>query len=155
IYISQIDGLRSAANGREVRGWFVACPLTPARMMELPEKTVYRKIVQTGQLAERLGARILGLGAFTSVVGDAGITISRQLSIPVTTGDSYTVAVAVQATCEAARVMDIPLEDATVAVVGATGAIGAAAAELIAQDVPRLWLIGRRTEALERLRQRI
>ncbi len=155
VYISQIDGLRSSATGREVRGWFVACPLTPARMLELPEKTVYRKIVQTGRLAERLGARILGLGAFTSVVGDAGITISRQLSIPVTTGDSYTVAVAVQATREAAHVMDIPLGGATAAVVGATGAIGAAAAELIAPDVPRLWLIGRRAGALEALRHRI
>ena len=63
IYISQIDGLRSAATGKEVRGWFVACPLTPTRMLELPEKTVYRKIVQTGRLAERLGAQVLGLGA--------------------------------------------------------------------------------------------
>src|SRR5258708_1977797 len=155
IYISQVDGLRSDANGREVKGWFVACPLTPARMVELPEKTVYRKIVQTGRLAERLGARILGLGAFTSVIGDAGITISRQLSIPVTTGDSYTVAVAVQATRQAARVMHIPLATATAAVVGATGAVGAAAAELIAQDVPNLWLVGRRAEALEDLSHRI
>ena len=124
-------------------------------MLELPEKTVYRKIVETGRLAERLGARILGLGAFTSVVGDAGITISRQLSIPVTTGDSYTIAVAVQATRAAARVMEIPLAAATAAVVGATGAVGAVAAELIAQDVPKLWLIGRRPSALEELRDRI
>jgi fatty aldehyde-generating acyl-ACP reductase len=155
IYISQIDGLRSAATGREVKGWFVACPLTPARMLELPEKTVYRKIVETGRLAERLGARILGLGAFTSVVGDAGITISRQLSIPVTTGDSYTIAVAVQATREAARVLGIPLETATAAVVGATGAVGAVAAELIAQDVANVWLVGRRVAALEGLRDKI
>lgn len=155
VYISQIDGLRSAATGQEVKGWFVACPLTPARMLELPENTVYRKIVQTGRLAERLGARILGLGAFTSVVGDAGLTISRQLSIPVTTGDSYTIAVAVQATREAAQAMDIALSDATAAVVGATGAVGAAAAEMIAREVPRVWLVGRRTEALEAVRERI
>lgn len=124
-------------------------------MLELPENAVYRKIVQTGRLAERLGARILGLGAFTSVVGDAGLTIARQLSIPVTTGDSYTVAVAVQATLEGARLMDIPLSGATAAVVGATGAVGAAAAELIARDVPCVWLVGRRTTALEIVRERI
>ncbi len=45
--------------------------------MELPERTVYRKIIQTGRLAEKLGAQILGLGAFTSVVGDAGVTIAN------------------------------------------------------------------------------
>ena len=155
VYISEITGLRSAATGNEVRGWFVACPYTPARMLELPEKTVYNKIVQTGRLAERLGAQILGLGAFTSVVGDAGLTISTRLSIPVTTGDSYTVAIAVEAVREAARLMEIPLAGAAAAVVGATGAIGAVAAELIARDVPKLWLVGRRTAALEDLREKI
>src|SRR5262249_20888025 len=138
-----------------VRGWFVACPLTPARMLELPEKTVYRKIVQTGKLAERLGARILGLGAFTSVVGDAGLTIARQLSIPVTTGDSYTAAVAVSAVLEAASRLELPLSAASAVVVGATGAVGAVAAELIARDVPELWLVGRRVAALEAVRERI
>jgi len=39
--------------------------------MELPEWTVYRKIIETGRFAEKLGAQMLGLGAFTSVIGDA------------------------------------------------------------------------------------
>ena len=155
VYISQIDGLRSTGTGKEVKGWFVACPLTPRRMLELPERTVYRKIVETGRLAERLGARILGLGAFTSVVGDAGVTIASQLSIPVTTGDSYTVAVAIEAARAGAQAMGIPLAAATVAVVGATGAVGAVAAELMARDVAKLWLIGRRVDSLEALRERI
>ncbi len=123
--------------------------------MELPDRTVYRKIIQTGHLAEKLGAQILGLGAFTSVVGDAGVTIANALDVPVTTGDSYTVTVAVDAIREAAYVMDIPLSGATAAVVGATGAIGQVCAELLADDVERLYLIGRRPEALERLRDRL
>ena len=123
--------------------------------MELPEHTVYRKIIQTGRLAEKLGAEILGLGAFTSVVGDAGVTIARALDVPVTTGDSYTVTVAVDAIREAAKVMDIPLSGATAAVVGATGAIGQVCAELLADDVERLYLIGRRRDALEELRTRL
>jgi predicted amino acid dehydrogenase len=106
-------------------------------------------------LAEKLGAQILGLGAFTSVVGDAGVTIAHALDIPVTTGDSYTVTVAVEALQEAARVMDIPLSGATVAVVGATGAIGQVCAELLSEDVERLYLLGRRQEALEALRDRL
>ena len=123
--------------------------------MELPERTVYRKIIQTGRLAEKLGAQILGLGAFTSVIGDAGVTIANALDVPVTTGDSYTVTVAVEAIREAAAVMDIPLNGATAAVVGATGAIGQVCAELLAEDVERLYLIGRRWEALEGLRDRL
>jgi predicted amino acid dehydrogenase len=155
VYISEIEGIRSEATGREIKGWFIACPYTPRRMMELPEKVVYRKIIQTGRLAEKLGAQMLGLGAFTSVVGDAGITIANALNVPVTTGDSYTVTVAVDAIREAACVMDIPLRSATAAVVGATGAIGQVCAELLADDVERLYLIGRRQEALEELRDRL
>ena len=155
VYISEIEGIRSEATGREIKGWFIACPYTPKRMMELPERTVYRKIIQTGRLAEKLGAQILGLGAFTSVVGDAGVTIANALDVPVTTGDSYTVTVAVDALREAARVMDIPLRGATAAVVGATGAIGQVCAEMLSDDVERLYLIGRRQDALEELRDRL
>ena len=155
VYISEINGITSESTGKEIKGWFIACPYTPRRMMELPERTVYRKIVQTGRLAEKLGADILGLGAFTSVIGDAGITIAKHLDVPVTTGDSYTVAVAVDAIREAAYVMEIPLQTATAAVVGATGAIGQVCAELLADNVERLYLIGRRQDALEELRDRL
>jgi predicted amino acid dehydrogenase len=155
VYISEIDGITSQATGKQVKGWFIACPYTPRRMLQLRERTVYRKIIQTGRLAEKLGAQILGLGAFTSVVGDAGITIAKALDVPVTTGDSYTVMVAVDAIRQAAQVMEIPLPDATAAVVGATGAIGQVCAELLAEDVDRLYLIGRKQEKLKELRDRL
>jgi predicted amino acid dehydrogenase len=124
-------------------------------MLQLPEHTVYRKIIQTGRMAEKLGANILGLGAFTSVVGDAGVTIANALDVPVTTGDSYTVAMAVQAIRDAARVMDIKIEDATVAVVGATGTIGRVCAELIAGEAARTLLVARDEKKLETLRARL
>ncbi len=155
VYISEINGITSQSTGKEVKGWFIACPYTPRRMLELPERIVYRKIIETGRFAERLGANILGLGAFTSVVGDAGLTIAKGLNLPVTTGDSYTVSIAVQSIREAARVMDIPLRDATAAVVGATGSIGRVCAELLAEDVQRLFLVGRREEKLAELRDRL
>lgn len=149
VYISEITGIVSQATGKEIKGWFVACPLTPRRMLELPERVVYRKIIQTGRMAERLGAKILGLGAFTSVVGDGGVTIARALEVPVTTGDAYTVAVAVEAVLAAARLLDIVLAEATAAVVGATGAIGRVVAEMLAEQVAEMVLIGRRRHALE------
>lgn len=155
VYISEIEGITSKATGKQVKGWFLACPYTPRRMMQLPERTVYRKIIQTGRAAEKLGADILGLGAFTSVVGDAGLTIARNLDIPVTTGDSYTVMMAVQAIRDAAKVMDIRMSDATVAVVGATGSIGRVCAELIAGEAARTVLIARDEKKLEALQDRL
>ncbi len=154
VYISEINGVRSAATGREVRGWFIACPFTPQRMMQLPVNMVYDKIVVCGRKAEKLGAKILGLGAFTSVVGDAGLTIAQRLEMPVTTGDSYTIMIAVEAVRHAAKVMDIPLASATAAVVGATGSIGSVCAQMLAGDVANLILVGRRGEALNVVREK-
>ena len=154
VYISYITGVRSQATGKEIEGWFVACPFTPQRMMTLPPNTVYRKIIATAKFAQKLGARLVGLGAYTSVVGDAGLTISRSVDCPVTTGDSYTVAVAVEAVKQAAERMPINRSQATAAIVGATGTIGAVAAELLAQAVPHIILIGRQVDRLAQVKAR-
>ena len=69
--VSHITGIKSPY--AEAEGWFVGCPLTAKQMVELPEEFVIDRIVETGKIAEELGAKILGLGAFTSIVGDAGI----------------------------------------------------------------------------------
>jgi fatty aldehyde-generating acyl-ACP reductase len=155
VYISEIKGIRSTTTGKEIKGWFLACPFTPDRMLSLPEKRVYRKIIRTGEMAEKLGAKMLGLGAYTSVVGDGGITVAKSLDIPVTSGDAFTVSIAIQALLKAAHLMQIPLKIATGAVVGATGAIGNACAQLLAEAVSKLVLIGRRQNALEELRRKI
>lgn len=155
VLLSHVVGIRSAATGKEIEGWLIACPLTPKRMMAVAVETAYLKIIQTGRLAERLGAQILGLGAFTSVVGDAGLTISRRLSVPVTTGDSYTVAVAVEATLEAAQRMGYPPAGCTAAVVGAYGATGRACAQLLAGQVSDLILVGRQGERLHEVQQEV
>ncbi len=152
IYLSEIEGIRSELTGKEIEGWFIACPYTPRRMLSLQERTVYRKIIQTGRMAEKLGAKMLGLGAFTSVIGDAGITIAKGLDIPVTTGDAYTISIAIDALREAAKLMEIDLAKSTTAVVGAGGAIGRVCAELLADDVKKLYLLGRRIAPLEKLK---
>lgn len=153
VYLSEVTGIRSIDTGHELKGWLIACPFTPPTMMSLPVETVYNKIVACGRMAEELGARILGLGAYTSVVGDAGKTIADRLNIPVTNGDSYTITMAVQAVREAARAMDIHMNNSVVAVVGATGAIGKTCAQMLAGDCAKLILVGQRQDALELVRE--
>ncbi|MBN1666365.1 MAG: hypothetical protein JW862_04735 [Anaerolineales bacterium] len=155
VYLSEVEGIYSLSTGEGTKGWLIACPLTAARMLELPERIVYKKIIQTGRLAERLGADILGLGAFTSVIGDGGLTVARALDIPVTTGDAYTIAVAVQSTLKAAQAFQIDLSQATAAVVGASGAIGQVCAEMLAEQVAELYLISRKQKRLEQLKHEL
>jgi fatty aldehyde-generating acyl-ACP reductase len=124
-------------------------------MLRMSPQTVYKKIVQTGRMAQELEARILGLLAFTSVVGDGGVTIARRLGIPVTTGRSLTVAIVIEALEVAARRRGFPLESSIAAVVGATGNIGSACAELLAPMVAELVLIGRRGFRLSSVEARV
>lgn len=146
--VSRITGVRSLT-GAETEGWFIGCPLSPRMMLSLPLEVVYDKIVRCGQIAQELGAEIIGLGAFTSVVGDGGITIASRLNIAVTTGNSYTVATAIEAAALGAEKMGIAIEDATVAVVGATGSIGRTCAEALAPQTKAMLLLGRDTARLE------
>lgn len=149
IKTSHITGIRSPYN--EVDGWFVGCPLTSRQMLSLPEDYVIDKIIKTGRLAESLGAKVLGLGAMTSVVGDAGITVAKNLNLAVTTGNSYTVATALQGVKEACRLMDLEMSQTRVAVVGATGSIGAVCARVLAREAGSMTLVARQLDKLERL----
>jgi predicted amino acid dehydrogenase len=150
ILASHITGIRSVT-GVEAEGWFIACPLTPRQLLGLPLDFVYHRLVQCGKIAEDLGAKIIGLGAFTSVVGDGGVTVAKHLNIPVTTGNSYTVATAMDATIDAAARMEIDLPSATATVVGATGSIGRTCAMLLAPQVRKLVMVGRDRGKLEAL----
>ncbi len=145
---SHITGIRSAT-GAEAEGWFIVCPLTPRQMTTLPIDFVYKRLIECGKIAESLGAGIIGLGAFTSIVGDGGVTIAKNLDIAVTTGNSYTVATAIEATIDGARRMDIDLQNAKVAVVGATGSIGRVCAEILGTEARELAVIGRDMARLE------
>jgi predicted amino acid dehydrogenase len=151
--VSEITGIQSQL--AETSGYFVSCPLTSKQMVALPEEKVVNKIVRAGKMAEKLGVKIVGLGAMTSVVGDAGITVDKHLDIAVTTGNSYTVATALQGTKKAAEMMDIDLSSAEVLVVGATGSIGSVCARILARDTRFLTLMARDKQKLDALSSRI
>lgn len=150
---SQITGIHSPYS--ETEGWFIACPLTPRLIMGMPQDYVLNKIIQGGRLAEKMGAKILGLGAFTKVVGDAGITVANNLRIPVTTGNSYTVGTAVESARAAALAMGHDLKKAKVTILGATGAIGRVCALILAKEVRNMTLVAREERKLDDLAAKI
>jgi len=143
IEISHITGIRSAT-GAETEGWFIGCPLTPDQMInQLPLEAVYDKLGECAKVAEGLGADLIGLGAFTSVVGDGGISVRKRSKIGVTTGNSYTVATAIQGLLRACEELEIDPSRSTLAVVGATGSIGKTCAQVLSRQFERTIVVGR------------
>lgn len=148
--VAHITGVRSDA-GPEAEGWFVGCPLTPRQLLNLPIDFVWERIIQAGKIAEERGAGIIGLGAFTSVVGDGGITVAKNLNIAVTTGNSFTVATGIEGALRGAEIMEIDPKKAKVAIVGAGGSIGRTCARILARTAPEVHLIGRTLEPLNKV----
>lgn len=155
LVMADVIGIRSVT-GEEAQGWLIACPLTPRQMLELPIDFVWGKLEKCGEIAMELGAGIMGLGAFTSVVGDGGITLSKRLpNLAITTGNSYTVATAIEGAKRGSELMGHDLPHTQVAIVGATGSIGATCAEILAREVASVTLIGRDMERLKTLAERL
>ena len=144
---ARVSGIR-APDGRTTDGWFIMLPLLPEQLLALPREDVYARIVRAVEIGAGLGARVAGLGAFTAVVGDGGVTVAQRCSIPVTTGNSLTIAAGVHSALRGAAEMQIATRDATAVVVGATGSIGSACVALLAPHVRRIIAVARNATRL-------
>jgi len=130
---SHITGIESKT-GDTAEGWFIIVPLTPELMLA-DDDLATAKVIEAGRIAEELGAHIMGLGAFTAIVGGAGVKAAEALDIGVTTGNSFTAYTAAEALMLAAKEVGLDPEndpDLKLTVVGATGSIGRIVAKLIA-----------------------
>lgn len=142
---SKVSGIHSPT-GDEVEGWLITVGGTPREIMAHGPEFTYARLLQAAKLAKKLGAQIMGLGAFTKVVGDAGITVAKRAPLPITTGNSYSASGALWAAHDAmkkiGRVSIGPSGKAAgkAMVVGATGAIGSVCARLLAKAVDEVYL---------------
>ncbi len=153
--LSTITGAQSISTGQKVEGYLYALPMTPHMLKTVNEKRAYRRIHRIACDASRRGAKIIGLGAYTSVVGDAGVTIARQSPIAVTSGNSLTVAVTLEACRKAFKATGTEIRGCTAMVVGATGSIGTACCWLLAEEVQRLVLVSVDPGRLAHLRDKL
>ncbi len=148
--------------GAEAEGWLIFVGGTPKEMLTHSPEFTYRRLLAAAGMAEEMGAQIMGLGAFTKVVGDAGVTVARRARIPITTGNSYSASGALWAAADAMRRMGLVHADrktgriaAKTMVIGATGSIGSVSARLLAMAFDEVYLAGRSIEKLEPLRRSI
>jgi predicted amino acid dehydrogenase len=158
---SRVTGIRSPT-GVEAEGWLISVGGTPKEIMSHPPEFTYRRLLDAAELARRLGAQIMGLGAFTKVVGDAGVTVARRAPLPITTGNSYSASGALWAAHDALlRLNLLPKPrgkgrvDFKAMVVGATGSIGSVCARLLAKVAREVVLVAPEPAKLLALKESI
>jgi len=155
MYVSRVTGIRSPATGQEVEGFLITLGATPRELMRRDPGFTYRRLIIASRMAQRRGAKIMGLGAFTTVVGDAGISVARRSEIAITTGNSLTAAATLETARQAMLKMGKQVGRGRAVIVGATGSIGTVCSRLLAQDGHDVVLVAPRLEKLTVLKQMI
>jgi len=135
--------------GKVASGMGIICPIFPEDFVRLQERIVLDKIKKACLLAQRNGAGIIGLGGFTSIVGNEGEILAKEVEAGITSGNTYTAYLALEGIFKAARLMEIDLASATVAIIGATGDIGSICTKVLAKEAKRINLAARNESRLE------
>lgn len=159
-FYGKIDGIVSEKNGQKVEGLIYTVTETPKKLLESEAEVIYKKILSLCEDAKKSGSKIMGLGAYTKIVGDAGVTIDRLSPIPVTTGNSLSAASTLWAAKLAVENMGLTpkvdnIFNGKVMVVGATGSIGAVSAKVLALTWKNLILVAPRAYKLIELKEEI
>jgi len=161
-YHGEISGVVSKANGKKVSCDLLVINGTPRELIKMNEGILYKKLIQCAEYANQNGSKMMGLGAYTKVAGDGGITVAQNSPIPVTTGNSFSSA----STLWSARVAfekirpDLKrnsdgLFPIRAMVIGATGSIGRVTSMLLAEHVSELILAATQSNKLLELQNDI
>lgn len=128
------------------KGLMIFSPLTPKAMMRLSPREKLLLIDEYFAKATELGAKVVGLGAYTSVITRAGLDIAdRYKGVSITTGNSLTAI----STYEQFRSVYEYSPDVTAAIIGARGSVGRVVSMSILGDVPRVIFVGRANTSID------
>jgi acetylornithine/succinyldiaminopimelate/putrescine aminotransferase/predicted amino acid dehydrogenase len=127
--------------GATVEGWFIGIPYGAKQLMNMPRQQVVEMIKRAVDKGKELGAGVVGLGALTSVVTKGGRDVVGR-GVAITSGNSFTTLMAMEALLKGAAMLNINIEEAGGAVVGASGSIGRACSLLLSQQLNKLCLLG-------------
>ena len=148
VLVSRVTGLEDK-EGKECKGYIIGIPMTAKQMMENRE-LAQQRVVQAINKAEKLGVKIVGLGALTSSVTGGGELIKEKVKISLTNGNAFTVSVAYD---HVSHIIYKNTEIKNISVVGATGSIGQAITKLLIKNFPNknYYLFARTEENLNNL----
>ncbi|NUM59671.1 MAG: dehydrogenase [Bdellovibrionaceae bacterium] len=159
IVYGRINKIVSDYNGREVNGIIYALLATPKVLKNSEPEQIYNQIHKCCVDAAERGAKIIGLGAYTKVVGDSGVTINKNSPLPVTTGNSLSASATLWALYEVVLKMKLlnlnhntGLVQGIAMVIGATGSIGKVSAKLLSLVFEKVVIVAPRKERLEQLK---
>lgn len=136
-------------NGDALKGALMICPLQSKQMLGKRE-LAKKRVTSAVRLAEKYGATVIGLGALTSSVTNGGEDIAGHFpNITITSGNSLTTFVTSDDIVKMVKSNNLK---GKIAIIGATGSIGAGVARILAMELENeLLIIGKTPHKIEAL----
>src|SRR6202048_1876851 len=131
-----------SADGSIAEGELILLPNLPSEILALPGDEALDLVQSAGDLGAERGAKVIGLGGFSSIVSDGGLALQTPPGATLTSGNSFTAWVAMRAVEAVWGSRGFALATSRVAVVGAAGAIGHALTLLCSERIGQMILIG-------------
>ncbi|MFC1632403.1 hypothetical protein ACFL2I_07595 [Candidatus Omnitrophota bacterium] len=128
------SGLKSKT---KVQGWVIFIANYTKELLE-DSSLRKNKILQAARLAEKLGAKIVGMGGLVASFAQGGQWLSRQLKdVGFSTGHAYTIGNILEMIDNTVEKVGLEINEATIAVLGAAGSIGSGCVKLLAPRKPK------------------
>jgi len=141
--------------GKQIQGYFIVSPLLPDQDLAAEEELVLDKIISASYLARDLGADILGLGGYASVLAEQKPMLSRHIKTPITSGSSFTAWSVIEALYCACQAKKVDIKSSHLAISGAAHMVGSLCARKLSGSVKKLILCDRNQAKLEALKEQI
>ncbi|MFB3918525.1 MAG: hypothetical protein ACE14U_00475 [Candidatus Velamenicoccus archaeovorus] len=151
LIVSEITGFKDKKH-REIKGITIICFLTAAEIMA-DKKLAAKKVLCATKIAEKAGAKIISLGAFTSIAVHDGFDLVGKTRIGITTGNTFSAVVAVKNVERAANLLNVDLQNSVVAVVGAAGSVGSGCVKYFYGKVKKIVMVDINLKELGNLKQ--
>ena len=130
-------------NGTRCAGKVLCVYLAPEQFLENQGAALELLKVASDRLKD-WGAEVIGLGGLTGVVGSRGKELNEQISIPVTSGNCFTVHSTIKVFERIVNETGFDLSDLKVTIVGFPGSISLAVSQILAKKGVNLVLVSKR-----------
>lgn len=145
--VLHIKGIKSI-QGKEIKGYLIICP------GPLGEDSILNKIFAAGNLAAKLGVRILGLDGLIAAVADKEYKrLTKSLKMPVTSGNALTSWSVFEAIYRLTRARKIDLKKSTLAIIGATSSVGNLCTRKLSEYISKIIITSKDKDKLEQLKE--
>ena len=144
--------------GREIQGYFIVCPLLPEEieeLIELDEELLLDKIISAGYIAQRLGARIMGLGGYLGILADKKPMIYKHLKVPVSSGSTFTAWSIFEAVFKLVKQKVWDMKKLNLVVIGPVTGVSSLCTRKFSEYVAKIILTGESEQKLLKLKNMI